>query len=271
MEAMGRILIGTSGYSYEEWVGPFYPAGMPRTRWLDHYADHFTALEINGTYYRTPAPKSAESMVRQARGRLQFSIKAPGLITHERQFGAEAVDPFRRYIDPFREAGVLGALLFQFPQSFRPEASERALIGRLAELFDGFPCVIELRRAGWEPYHPHLTELGWSIATVDQPEIDGLARSWQPASTSSIRYIRFHGRNAAMWHDGDNRSRYEYRYSRDELVAFGKRVAADGSTTTMAFFNNHANGFAAENAMALAEMLGVASQPPATPMDMFGK
>src|SRR5690606_38392513 len=124
------FLIGTSGHFYDEWHGVFYPPRIAKNRRLDYYASVFRALEINSTYYGTPKRESARRMTREAGGRLAFSIKAPGDMTHRGRTDSATVHPFLDYLEPFREAGVLAAVLLQFPNALRNTAEGRALLRR---------------------------------------------------------------------------------------------------------------------------------------------
>jgi len=263
-------MVGTCGFSYDEWRGPFYPSHLGRESMLDYYADRFQALEIDSTYYRVPGVASARSMVRTARGRLRFLIKAPGAVTHEGRTDADATTPFLRFLEPFVDAEVLAGVLLQFPQSFRPDASGWAHVARLSEVFRESLRVVELRREGWDL--AQLESQGWSVAGVDQPRLAGLSSSLLPARPhGGLAVLRFHGRNAAQWHTGDARTRYEYRYSATELqeLAGVVRETATKGATTIAFFNNHARGLAVENAATLATMLGAAASPGTTELDLF--
>jgi uncharacterized protein YecE (DUF72 family) len=267
----GKIMIGTSGFAYDEWVGRFYPAHLRRDGFLDYYASRFPALEINGTYYRTPELASAERMVRGARGRLLFAIKAPGAFTHEGD--AAALQPFLRYVAPFADGGVLAAILLQFPGALRPDAEGSERLRRAAALLKGLPLVAEFRSSLWDD-HPLRSEAlarGFSLAVVDQPSLPSLGRSLRRAE-GPLRYLRFHGRNSAQWFTGDNRTRYEYSYNEREMDELERatRTDAPAATTTLAFFNNHAHGAAAENAVMLMERLGIAPVAHPHQGDLFG-
>lgn len=262
-----RILVGTSGFSYEDWRGRWYPPDLPRAGMLDAYASVFDALEINATYYHTPPPRAAESMVRRAAGRLRFAIKAPGRLTHERLLGPSVVTPFRRFLDPFAGAGVLGPVLFQFPNAMRWDAGARRFLDTVAREFRGCQAVLEFRHASWDSGEARAfaSGLGCVIAGVDQPRLDGLAASVQPGGGqygAPIAYYRFHGRNGGAWYargDDDPAARYRYSYSAGELAALAGivRERSARAATAYAFFNNHPDGEAPRNAEAFAALLGV--------------
>ncbi|HSB90887.1 MAG TPA: DUF72 domain-containing protein, partial [Anaerolineales bacterium] len=99
------IRLGTSGFSYDDWVGPFYPAELPKRDWLSFYAQQFDTVELNVTYYRVPGRKTVEGWIPKTPGGFLFSVKAPGSLTHERL----EPDPagFLEGISPLTEAGRL--------------------------------------------------------------------------------------------------------------------------------------------------------------------
>jgi len=262
------ILMGTCGFSYPEWQGVYYPPGLPRNQMLEFYAEQFPALEVDVTYYRTPGRAQAESMVRRAAGRLTFCIKAPGAVTHERKLTGEVTAPYHRYLEPFAEAGKLGAVLFQFPNSFRPADETWGYLVGVAEEFAGAPKVIEFRHREWDSPETdrRVAELGFSRAVVDQPDFKSLSESGRLPETPGgktrapeVAYVRFHGRNAKEWWKGDALARYTYHYSDAELQDWVEpiREVEGKAKTTFVFFNNHAHGAAPANAATLAAMLKV--------------
>lgn len=259
------IGIGTSGYSYDEWIGPFYPHGLAKGRMLDHYAGIFNALELNVTYYRVPSVRSAREMVKAAAGRLRFAIKAPGPLTHERRLGADVVAPFLQFAEPFADAGKLAAVLLQFPAAFRESAEARAFVDAARAALAPLPLVVELRHASWDSgdADDFLGERRLSRAVLDQPAVRGLSAARRVARTGPIAYYRFHGRNADAWYAQDGgrsgAARYRYRYSDEELHPWAAAIR-DGNSdaeSALAFFNNHPDAAAPENAATLARMLGV--------------
>ncbi len=271
-----RILAGTSGYAYDEWQGVFYPHGLPRGRRLEYYAGVFTALEINATYYGTPGRESARRMVREAGGRLAFSVKAPGDMTHRGRTGHDVVGPFLDYLAPLRDAGVLAAVLLQFPNALHDTPASREQLWRAFAALDGLPIAVELRHASWDTGSADgfLRENAASRVAIDQPNMRGLSQPLRFVATGPLAYFRFHGRNAASWYAGEGPSgdaRYRYRYSRGELQPWAPilREAAAEATTTLAFFNNHPDGNAVLDAMAFAEMCGIHITPPDSG-DLFG-
>src|SRR5687767_2749009 len=113
------IRIGTSGFSYADWKGYFYPAEIKQGEMLRYYSRRFQTVEVNSTYYRMPTPATLVQMARKVPDGFDFSVKAPGEITHGEECPPEAFRQFRDALEPLQEAEMLGAVLAQFPWSFR--------------------------------------------------------------------------------------------------------------------------------------------------------
>jgi len=128
--------IGTSGFSYDDWRGRFYPPGLPRERFLEHYSRHFPAVELNFTHYRPPQAHMLARMLERSGGRVEFVVKAPREITHERQDAAPIAAGLVEAVRPLEEAGKFGAFLCQFPYSFRPGPAARDTVAALRALLD---------------------------------------------------------------------------------------------------------------------------------------
>ncbi|MBC5804901.1 MAG: DUF72 domain-containing protein [Candidatus Eremiobacter antarcticus] len=255
--------IGTCGFSYRDWIGPFYPNGIKSLEMLPYYAERFSAVEINSTYYAIPAPKLFESMDKRTPQQFRFTVKAPGSITHvpaaETPAAAEA-QAFRECLQPLIGSGKLAAVLAQFPNSFRPgdEAWER--LGQLRSFWPDLPLIAEFRHRDWQADATlrGLRELGIGWCNVDEPRFRSLMRPGAEV-TSDIGYIRFHGRNYDRWwkQQREAHERYDYAYPPQELTEWIPRIAEVSEQTkeSFVFFNNHRNGKAAVNARQLSEML----------------
>lgn len=253
------IYIGTSGYSYPEWKGPFYPAGLPDRQCLDFYARHFAAVEINATYYRIPEARTIAVMVKRAEGRLAFVVKAHQEMTHRREQAEEATRQFVAALAPMRETGVLAAVLLQFPFAFRHNPPARDFLLATRERLAGHRLVVEFRHRSWfdAPTLAFLREAGLSLCCVDEPSLPGLPPRTAEA-TGPIGYVRFHGRNAAKWwRHAEAWERYDYSYSEAELREWIPKLRALETRTSavFAFFNNHARGQAPANAQQLVALL----------------
>ena len=257
------ILLGTSGYDYPEWKGVFYPNDLKRKDFLSYYSTQFNALELNNTFYNMPDSQRMLSFYDRGEGRLSFSVKANRLLTHE--VGADWIMQakiFRDAVDPLLEKQALCTVLFQFPQSFHYTNENRIYLAKLIDEFKGFPVVVEFRHAEWikESVLAGLNERGASIAMCDMPELKYLPKM-RTTPTSSLFYLRLHGRNANAWYADtatpNGSARYDYNYTDNELKEFVpviQNVIITGKKPIV-FFNNHPNGSGAKNAKRLFELL----------------
>lgn len=259
MATVPTIRVGTSGYSFKDWVGPIYPKALPQKEWLGYYARVFDTVEINSTYYRVPSPYMIAALVRKVDPqRFLFTVKVPREMTHDRGKFDETVSPFLAGIEPMVEAGCLGSLLAQFPYSL-PRAGEDSVV-HLARLREAIPPTIpvhvEFRHAYW--YRPEVFEFlqahKLGFVNVDLPPLQNLPQEKTGIVTNGIGYFRFHGRNAAKWWEHEDASeRYDYLYSEQELeewVPAIKQAARDGRMTFI-FMNNCHMGKSARDAIKL--------------------
>ena len=252
------ITIGLSGYDYDDWRGNFYPEKLPRKQWLCYYAQHFSALELNFSYYRLPSPGQLASMVERTDGKVEFAIKVHRSMTHERVASDGDYTAFLEAVDELRQAGRLAAVLAQFPYSFRQCEENRRYITQLAERL-GPPLVVELRRVDWseDPIVQWLEKIGVGYACVDEPQIKGLMPP-RALATVSPAYVRFHGRNAETWYRHDRpEERYNYRYKLAELEAWRSKIRnlENQADKVLVFFNNHFQGKAVEAAKTMEKLL----------------
>jgi uncharacterized protein YecE (DUF72 family) len=253
------IKVGTSGFSYPEWRGPFYPEGLPQQRMLDFYADHFAAVEINSTYYHIPPPRNMAAMAKRAEGRLEFAVKAHQDMTHSREKLDDALPAFREAIQPLREADALGCVLLQFPFSFKAGTENADFLCRMAGELAPVPAVVEFRHRSWtsEETFQLLRELGLAYCCVDEPRLPNLPPPIVQA-TAPLAYVRFHGRNREKWWTHKEAwERYDYLYSQAELREWVPKIRslAEATEKCYAFFNNHARGQAVTNAQMLIRLL----------------
>jgi len=256
---MGQLLIGTSGYDYLDWKGGFYPEKLARTRFLEYYSEHFNSLELNGTFYRMPTAEQMQRMIDRTGGRVIFTVKAFGDLTHNLERGKYQVliSEFKKALEPLISNKLLLCALFQFPESYHYEKEERLYLDDLLKEVSDVPVVVEMRNANWqnEQVYNALKErnVGWCI--TDNPSLKNLLKL-DYTNTSDIAYMRFHGRNADMWYKGDNVSRYDYMYSDMELQSFVNPILELLKHTKIVqlFFNNHAKSQATVNAKKI-EML----------------
>ncbi len=256
---MAEILIGTSGYYYDDWKGTFYPESLPKKDFLSFYAENFHILELNFTYYKLPETQQIERMM-QLSGNLLFTVKAYKGMTHEITAGSikNILPRFLGGISPLHEKGRLGTVLIQFPLSFHYTDQNRVYLRELLEAINPFPACVEFRNKEWlkESVYDGLKKLSAGFVCVDEPDLPGLIPPVAIATTNA-GYIRFHGRNKKNWYGTDSTSRYDYLYSEEELKGWlpAIRNIAKGTEKLYIFFNNHAKSQAVTNARMLINLL----------------
>ena len=250
--------IGTSGYSYKDWEGVFYPADLPQGQKLDYYAAHFNTVEINSTYYNIPNPAVFYHLNRKTPDNFEFIVKTHRGTTHERKDNAQSMKSLFAAIAPIIESGKFHGFLAQFPYSFKNTPASRDYLRQTKELSGEFPLFVEFRNWTWN--RPEIfdflqqNEIGY--VNVDEPRLRGLLPP-QNIATTGIAYVRFHGRNQQNWWEGTNETRYDYLYSDAELKEWIDRLSAllQKSLKTYIFFNNHPKGKAIENVRSLVRLL----------------
>lgn len=255
------ILIGTSGFSYEDWKGEFYPVGISSKEMLSFYCRVFPAVEINSSYYAVPSRASVAEMARKTPADFRFTVKAHKDITHSERCDSKTIKTLLASIEPLKDSGKLGCVIAQYPWSFRPSNSSHARLAELAEIMKNIPTVIEFRNSAWnnDETIELLRELGLGFCCVDGPELKELMPRTCAAS-SNIGYVRFHGRNTQKWWSHEKTwERYDYLYTEDELAEWIPKITAlaDKTESVYVFFNNHYRGKAAQNARMLARMLSI--------------
>jgi uncharacterized protein YecE (DUF72 family) len=251
-----EIWIGTSGYSYSDWVGEFYPPGTSPSRMLVEYARRFPLVELNFTYYGMPTATTLAGMARKTPPGFQFLVKLHGSFTHEGDL--TQAPAFRDALKPLQDDDKLMALLAQFPQRFHEGAENRRYLERLAQLFADCRLAVEFRHASWDrpDVFDWLRQAGLHIVSVDAPAIPTLFPT-KLVHTSRLIYVRLHSRSAANWYGGEGKDRYDYFYSDDELREWLTWLAAarDQADRALLLFNNCFRSQAAANAQRVAELL----------------
>ncbi|NQT33783.1 DUF72 domain-containing protein [bacterium] len=258
VDGHGKIHIGTSGYSFNDWKGVFYPQKLKREQWLSYYARHFSAVEINATYYRTLQPAAFQKMVDRTPDDFEFWVKVPGQVTHTDEDFTGTIDQFQQSVKPLKEAGKLKGFLAQFPFSFRRGEKTFKRIARLHEAVRGETLAVEFRNRDWivDETIKFLTELNIVTVTVDLPRLPALP-GMESHFTGPVSYVRFHGRNSRTWYNSHLGDRYDYEYSPAELKEWLPRIIRpdeEGSATYL-FFNNCHAGQAVKSARMLRDML----------------
>jgi uncharacterized protein YecE (DUF72 family) len=255
--------VGPAGWSYADWAGRVYPAVRPRGfSELGRISALFDAVEINSSFYRPPSAAMAEGWLRQAPHGFLFTAKIWRRFTHEAaEFSVEEVRPFREGVAPLRRAGALGALLAQFPWSFRDTPENRRRIRAIRDAFEGDPLVVEVRHASWN--NPDaldfLRAMDAGFCNIDQPASREGITGTRHATSARVAYVRLHGRNRESWFDprAGRDDKYNYLYSEAELAEWidAVRVLERRAATVFVIANNHFGGQAVANALELKAAL----------------
>jgi len=267
---IGQFRVGTSGFSFADWLGRAYPSGLAKTKMLEYYESvlGFDTVELNFTYYAMPTPRTLASMVSRTSPGFCFVVRSHKDMTHDiwsdedrrvLKDTGEVFKAFREGISPLVDAGRLGCLLVQFPVFFYPVPQNFDYLRRIPTLMPDVSIVVEFRNRAW--LRPDafrlLEEAGMGCCVVDEPKLPRLM-PFEPRRTSDIAYFRFHGRNQ-NWFNASREERYNYLYSNTELAEFVPplRSVSAGAKTTYTFFNNCHAGAAARNALMMKQMLGL--------------
>jgi len=276
MEAEPRVRIGTAGWSYKDWDGIFYPPGLDHRKIhpLEYLAHFFDTTEINTSFYGPLKPELAKLWCRRVAAvnpRFLFTAKLYRAFTHSpiavmEPTSAATIRPTdedetrtREGLDSIASEGQLGALLIQFPVSYKNTSLNREYLDRLLRQFIEYPRVVEVRDSSWN--NPEtlaaFTQKNVAFCNIDQPV---LGRSLAPTEhvTAPIAYVRLHGRNYDQWFDSDNRNdRYNYLYKEKELDEWKGRIdhVAEKAQTTYVITNNHFESKAGVNALELKAMI----------------
>jgi uncharacterized protein YecE (DUF72 family) len=261
---MAKIYVGTSGWSYPTgegtWKGYFYPPGTKNE--LEYYSRFFNTVEVNSSFYRPPNPVYVANWVKRTPPGFLFAVKLWQKFTHPNMYrestGEEAaisyddVDIFRRCLEPLVQAERMGALLAQFPPSFKNDRYGQQVLLSIAMHFGQYHLAVELRHKSWsdDPATADiLKQNNTAWVQIDEPKFPSSIAA-VTALTSNMAYFRFHGRNAEMWWKGDVETRYQYLYSPEEINELAEKVKTASQQTSLmfVFFNNHWKAYAPTNA-----------------------
>lgn len=268
-------MVGVAGWAYKDWAGIVYPPSLRSGHRLEYLAQFFDLVEINTSFYGHIKPAVARDWcerVQAVNPRFVFTAKLNRAFTHSPQAvieptSADTISPskaderdVKAGLDAIANRGLLGAVLAQFPISFKCTDANRAYINRLVHVFRDYPVVVEVRHASWNNAEvlSWLTDLGAGLCNVDQPL---LGRAIPPAShaTSGVGYVRLHGRNYEQWFSdsADVTDRYDYLYSKPELSEWRDRIEALAVKVeeTYVIANNHNFGKAAITALELTYLI----------------
>ena len=286
MEAARQIRIGTAGWSYKDWEGVFYPPGMQRRKEhpLEYLAQCFDVVEINTSFYGHIKPELAKLWTRKAAAvnpAFLFTAKLHRSFTHSplavmEPTSAATIRPndederlAREGLDALASEGKLGALLIQFPVSYKNTNLNREYLENLLRQFIEYPRVVEVRHASWNNPETlaYFEEKHVAFCNIDQPLI---GRSLAPTEhvTSPVGYVRLHGRNYDQWFEAEKgEDRYNYLYSEAELGGWKDKIErmAHRAQVTYVVTNNHFEAKAGVNGLQLKHLLtGQRVKAPAT-------
>jgi uncharacterized protein YecE (DUF72 family) len=238
------IRIGTSGWHYDHWKGRFYPDKLPKTKWLEHYSQHFNTVEINNTYYHLPRDTTVENWRRQAPPGFIYAVKANRYITHMKKLrnAGEEVQRFFAVVDLF--GPTLGPILYQLPPSLHKN------LELLNEFIKPLPhkagTVFEFRHKSWydQDTLDLLNKHGVGFCVHDM-----LGKESPRAVTGHIVYVRFHGTTG----------RYAGNYPDEMLQEWTDWIKAQSGSARIlyAYFNNDVQGHAVKNATTLKRLMAV--------------
>jgi len=260
MEPAPRIRIGTAGWSYKDWDGILYPPEVTRKKIhpVEFLARFFDVIEINTSFYGHIRPELGRLWARTAAAvnpDFLFTAKLHRSFTHSplavvEPTSAASIRPndrderlAREGLDSLAAEGKLGALLIQFPVSFKNTSLNREYLEQLLRQFIEYPRVVEVRHESWNNPETIAEFMRHNVGfcNIDQPL---LGRSLGPTEhvTSGVGYVRLHGRNYEHWFDSDNRNdRYNYLYKPAELEKWKEKIEiiAHRAESTYVIANNH--------------------------------
>jgi uncharacterized protein YecE (DUF72 family) len=272
---MVNIRIGPAGWSYKDWDGTVYPDQIKKSKHpVEYLAQYFDLIEINTSFYGHIKPELGKFWCRKAKAvkpNFLFTAKLNKAFTHSPiavlestsartiRYSHEDEDLAKAGLNSIAEEGMLGALLMQFPISFKNTNENREHLEMLVRQFREYPLVVEVRHAGWqnEGTLRYFAEKGVAFCNIDQPVL-GQAVTPSDHVTSNIGYVRLHGRRYDQWFEPEKSSdRYDYLYTKPELESWKEKVeiVAKKADVTFVVANNHFQGKAPANALELRSMI----------------
>jgi uncharacterized protein YecE (DUF72 family) len=242
------FLVGTSGYSYRHWKsGVFYPKGTPERIWFEFYAQHFSTVELNVSFYRLPRKETFAKWHARSPEGFVFAVKGSRFITHVKRLAGcdEPVRLFAEHAGQLKEK--LAVILWQLPPSFKADHKRLELF---CNLLLSLPVtrkvrhVFEFREASWFERDALnlLKKYNFSLCLAHSPELP-----YTEEETADFTYLRFHG--GEVFHSGS--------YSHRELNVWASKIRAwlEASKDVYAYFNNDVHGYAVKNALTLRQQV----------------
>jgi len=291
---VGNLRIGTSGWNYPSgqgtWNGIFYPPAKARPKGFDElgfYSEHFDTVEVNSTFYGQPRESVTRTWAERTPRFFEFSVKLYQKFTHPKMYeqvlrrslhtpeGHEAavrelvkpsaadLNEFRRGIEPLASAGKLGAVLAQFPPSFKGGAAEADYLAHLLRALSDYAVAVELRHSSWSDAFDEtmalLNDASAAWVQIDEPKFRFSIRQNRLPNVKGFYYMRLHGRNAAQWWKHDkSEDRYNYLYNADELKEISETADAARRIVKKAYLytNNHFSAKSVANATMIKQQVG---------------
>jgi uncharacterized protein YecE (DUF72 family) len=242
MSGGSHVYVGTAGWSYKDWDGVVYPSQIKKSQHpVGYLAQYIDMLEVNTSFYGHIKPEWGKLWCRMARAsnpQFQFTAKLNKAFTHSpiavvESTSAETIKATvedeqlaKAGLESIAVEGMLGALLAQFPISFKNTYNNREYLDSVIERFKAFPLVIEVRHNSWtnEGTLRYFAKKGIAFCNIDQPLL-GNAITPSDHVTAPVGYVRLHGRNYEQWFDSDSRNdRYNYLYTDPELRSWKTRI-----------------------------------------------
>ncbi len=278
------ILVGCSGWSYDDWVGRFYPQALAKKKgqWLAYYARYFTTVEINSTFYQPPGELQVSSWIKKGKECrcLEYSLKMPMLVTHKSMVEKDAMQASqwakafeKSCILPLAKEELLGCVLLQLSPYFQRSAAAlrilETVLNALSFQEHDYDCAVEFRHSSWwDPKTKLLDKETLEILKVRKVAnvlVDGPGMPICGPPSADHSYLRFHGRNRDIWYkkerkEGDFRlNRYDYLYSEKEIEPWAVRIKEEDlkAQKVRVYFNNHARSKSVRNAFQLMDMLAL--------------
>ncbi|MGB9695215.1 MAG: DUF72 domain-containing protein [Caldisericaceae bacterium] len=252
MQNSEEWFIGTSGFQFEDWIGTVYPQTIKKSDVFDFYCNHyhFNSVELNSTFYVIPGFSSMEKLLSKAPEGFKFAVKLHRSVTHERRL--DELNKFLAVAGLFSEQNKLLCFLAQFPYSFKKTNENIEFLSKLKERFSNPEILfLEMRHDSWNSFAEQQSDFNFTL--VDLPPLPHLPQfaDWVQilrARKQKTLYARFHGRNR-NWYGADEKTRYNYLYSNEELQGFAIEIKSLKSMHNRLFFNNCYMGNAMRNAL----------------------
>ena len=261
---VSKILVGTSGWGYDEWIGPFYPKSLTQEDFLLFYSEVFYTNEINTTFYNVPSRWVVQNWVNKTPSNFLFSAKIPQTITHEHKLDIDLclknLNHYLNSMEPLIKAKKLLSFLIQLPPSF----NKKNHFSNLKEFVNNWPgdlkkekyyLTVEFRHKSWmdDEVFEYLKEKSLTYCAVVEP----LLPPRMDVTNSELAYIRFHGFGKKIW--------FDYFFKEEEIKRWAQSISKIIPKVDRIgiYFNNHFSGYATKNSLMLMKELAL--QPKNSP------